>query len=128
MLKTKVSYIPDKTEKMKMDMTETDDNNGDDMFSKFNLCDASDLTNDVQNGPRSEEDKAEVSDTSRILNVEDNQNQVKEDDRRCSVDITPTLRVTGTVSIKCLADHFHASTTSKIFARLFSCLHSLGWC
>lgn len=71
-----------------------------DLFSKFNLRDASDLESEIPNESEEREEKVDEADTPRTLDAEENGISEKQDgaDRRCSVDVTPTLTVTGTVS------------------------------
>ncbi|XP_034238735.1 X-linked retinitis pigmentosa GTPase regulator-like isoform X2 [Thrips palmi] len=77
----------------KLDIIEDKDN----VYSKFNLRDASDLASETQNGTGEREEEADEVDTPRTIKADDGQESVqKVDDRRCSVDVTPTLTVTGT--------------------------------
>lgn len=72
----------------------------DNVYSKFNLRDASELTSDTQNGTGGKEEEADELDTPRTIKADDGQESIeKVDDRRCSVDVTPTLTVTGTVCV-----------------------------
>ncbi|KAK3926061.1 X-linked retinitis pigmentosa GTPase regulator [Frankliniella fusca] len=70
----------------------------DDLFSKFNIRDASNLTNELDDNVNGQnvgvEEDSDTPRTVEVENGEENPNNTEE--RRCSVDVTPTLTVTGT--------------------------------
>lgn len=86
----------------------------DNVYSKFNLRDASDLTSDPQNGTNGKEEEADELDTPRTMKADDGQEAVEKlDDRRCSVDVTPTLTVTGTDGVDLDSEDSNTNTDAK---------------